>query len=428
MRRLWSSATAGRGAARNEGDHSLRRALALAFLAPLALALVLAGCSQPGADVSGGEVLSDAQATQGGASASPSTTLVADFRNTDLGCGWEPVGSMGLRYARCFTVDYYEGGYALACMADGNRYLMVPAGGAVPDGLAPDVQVIQTPVSDVYLAASDSLCLFDALDALSGITVSGIERDDWYLEAARVAMDEGAMVFGGKYRAPDYELLVSRGVRLAVESTMVNHVPEVREKLMELGIPVLVELSSYEDEPLGRAEWVRLYGVLCDKDAQAQAVFDEQVDKVGSLEEEDTGKTVAFFYLNASGAAVVRRPGDYVTKMIAQAGGTYAFGDVGQARAGSSSVTMEMEKFYATAKDADVIIYNATIDDDVRTLAELVQKNEVLADFAAVRSGDVWITDRNMYQQMISAGDIIADIGRVLRGATRDQTYLRRLT
>jgi iron complex transport system substrate-binding protein len=390
------------------------------------LLVVLTSCGSAGKGVPPAADVSGAQ-TEAASQNGPYTTLVSDFRNADLGCGWEPTDSMELRYARCFTVDYFADGYALACMADGNRYLIVPADGAVPEGLSADIQVIQAPVADVYLAASDSLCLFDALGTLDSITVSGIERDDWYLEAARAAMDSGAMVFGGKYRAPDYELLVDKGVRLAVESTMVNHVPEVREKLMELGIPVLVELSSYEDEPLGRAEWVRLYGLLCNRDERAQAVFDEQVDKVGALEAKATGKTVAFFYLNASGSAVVRRPGDYVTKMIAQAGGTYAFGDVEQARAGSSSTTMEMERFYAAAKDADVIIYNATIDDGVGSLVELLDKNELLADFAAVKRGDVWITDRNMYQQMIATGDIIADIGRVLRGATEDQTYLRRL-
>ena len=406
-----------------------RRAILLPLLLLVAM-LTLVGCTTGGANTMDLSNASDVSqdGTSGGAQTSPYTTLVADFRNTDLGCGWEPVGSMELRYARCFTVDYYADDYALVCTADGSRYLVVPEDGPAPEGLSADVQVIQAPLANVYLAASDSLCLFDALGALDCITVSGIERDDWYLEAARAAMDSGAMVFGGKYRAPDYELLVSKGVRLAVESTMVNHTPEVRDKLMELGIPVLVELSSYEDEPLGRAEWVRLYGVLCNKGAQAQTVFDEQVGKVGSLTAEDTGKTVAFFYLNANGSAVVRRPGDYVTKMIAQAGGTYAFGDVEQARAGSSSTTMEMEQFYAAAKDADVVIYNATIDDGVGTLAELVQKNELLVDFAAVKGGNVWVTDSNMYQQMIATGDIIADIGRVLRGATEDQTYLRRLT
>lgn len=357
----------------------------------------------------------------------PTTTLIGDFRNVDLGCGWEPTGSMDLQYAECYTVDYYEGGYALACMADGSRYLVVPEGKEAPAGLASDVQVLQQPIGDVYLAASDSLCLFDALDALDRISVSGIERDDWYLQAARDAMDAGTIVYGGKYRAPDYELLVSCGVRLALESTMINHVPEVREKLLDLGIPVLTEMSSYESEPLGRTEWIRLYGLLCDEDERAQEVFAEQAARVSAVDAEPTGKTVAFFYLNANGSAVVRRPGDYVTKMIEQAGGTYAFDDLEQAVAGSSSLTMEMEQFYATAKDADVLIYNGTIDDSLSSLDELVHKNELLADFLAVQSGEVWLCDQNMYQQMIDTGDIIADMHRVFAATGEDTTYLRRL-
>lgn len=335
---------------------------------------------------------------------------------------------MDLQYAQCFTVDYFEGGYALVCAADGNRYLVVPEGKTPPQGMADEIQLVQQPVGDVYLAASDTLCLFDALDAIDCITVSGIERDDWYVQAAREAMDAGRMVYGGKYRAPDYELLVSSGVRLAVESTMINHTPDVREKLMEMGIPVLVELSSYESEPLGRAEWIRLYGLLCGKDELAEQVFAEQVAQVEAIDAEPTGKSVAFFYLNANGAAVVRRPGDYVTTMIEQAGGAYAFSDLDAAQVGSSSTTMEMEQFYATAKDADVVIYNGTIDDTVGSLDDLLQKNELLADFAAVKAGEVWACDQNMYQQMICTGDIIADINRVLTGRGDEAAYFRRLT
>lgn len=334
---------------------------------------------------------------------------------------------MDLQYAQCFTVDYYEGGYALVCVADGNRYLVVPEGKEPPEGLFEDIQLVQQPVSDVYLAASDTLCLFDALDAIDCITVSGIERDDWYISAAREAMDAGRMVYGGKYRSPDYELLVSQGVRLAVENSMINHTPDVREKLMEMGIPVLVGLSSYESEPLARAEWIRLYGLLCDKDELAEQVFAKQVAQVEAIDPAPTGMSVAFFYLNANGAAVVRRPGDYVTTMIEQAGGTYAFNDLAAAQLGSSSATMEMEQFYATAKDADVIIYNGTIDDTVSSLDDLLQKNELLGDFAAVKTGDVWACDQNMYQQMVRTGDIIADINRVLTGKGDEATYFRRL-
>ncbi len=394
----------------------------------LAVALVCAlvgtcGCAPASAPspapATGGET--------GAAQGDSPTTLVADFHDPDLGNGWQPTGTMDLRYAQRFVVDYFDGGYALACLADGNRYLVVPEGAQVPEGIADDIQVIVQPVGDVYLAASDSMCLFDAIGAVDRISVSGIERDDWQVASAREAMDDGRIVYGGKYRAPDYELLVSQGVRLAVESTMINHAPEVREKLMELGIPVLVELSSYESEPLARVEWVRLYGLLCGEDDRAREALEAQEAEVRDLSAVPTNKSVAFFYLNANGAAVVRRPGDYVTKMIAQAGGTYAFDDLEAASLGSSTVTLQMERFYAAAKDADVLVYNGTIDDTVDSLDALLAKSELLADFKAVRDGEVWVTEQNMYQQMMSSGSIIADLNRILSGAGGDLTYLRHL-
>ena len=50
---------------------------------------------------------------------------------------------------------------------------------------------------------------------------------------------------------------------------MIYHNPEVKEKLEDLGIPVLVEMSSYESHPLGRLEWIRVYGLLTDREKEA---------------------------------------------------------------------------------------------------------------------------------------------------------------
>ena len=356
------------------------------------------------------------------------TQQVADFHNADLGNGMKPIDSLELQYATCFTVDYYDGGYKLLCLSDGARYLAVPEGSSAPDGLSDDIVVIEQPLSDVYLVASDTMCLFDALDALDRITVSGISKENWYIPAAEEAMASGAMVYGGKYSAPDYELLLGKGVKLAIESTMINHTPEVREKLMELGIPVFTEMSSYESEPLGRTEWVKCYGALLDKEDEAQALFDEQVAQVESIDATDTGKTVAFFYINSNGAAVVRKPGDYVTRMIDQAGGTYIFSELDEAESSTSSVTLEMERFYAIAKEADVIIYNSSIDGSVDSVDALVRKNALLADFAAVKSGNVWVTDQNMYQQMMQTGRIIADFNVIFTGSNAQTAYVHKLS
>jgi iron complex transport system substrate-binding protein len=240
-------------------------------------------------------------------------------------------------------------------------------------------------------------------------------------------MESGAIVYGGKYSAPDYELLLGKGVRLAVESTMINHTPEVREKLLELGIPVFTEMSSYESEPLGRTEWVKCYGAMLNQEDAAEALFNEQVAQVDGVQAPDTSKTVAFFYINSNGAAIVHKPGGYVTKMIEQAGGEYIFNSLDEGEGSISSITLEMERFYAIAKDADVIIYNASIDSSVDSVDALVRKNELLADFKAVKNGDVWTTDQNMYQQMMQAGTIIADFNAAITGSGAKTTYVHKL-
>lgn len=348
-------------------------------------------------------------------------------RDTTLGLGWEPVESVPLSYARTFALDRYEGGYTLVSLADGSRFLVVPEGAAAPEGLDAAITVLQQPLNNVYLVASNALCLVDALGAVDRVGVLGVRPEDVSVAAFSEALADGSIVYGGKYNAPDYELILAAGCPLAIESTMINHNPEVKEKLEALGVPVLTETSSYEGSPLGRLEWIKLYGALFGAEEAADAIFAEQAALVESVEAlEPTGKTVAFFYINSNGAAVTRRPGDYVAQMIELAGGIYAFDDLG-GEGGGSTVTLEMEEFYARAKDADVIIYNATIDGGVGSLAELAAKNPLLAECKAVREGNVWCTDENMYQQMIATGQIIADIHAVLDGQQGELTYLYRL-
>lgn len=110
---------------------------------------------------------------------------------------------------------------------------------------------------------------------------------------------------------------------------MIYHTPEVKEQLEDFGVPVLVERSSYENHPLGRMEWIKLYGLLLGREDAAAEYFDTQVEKLRDiLQTENTGKTVAFFYITSNGAANVRKSGDYLAKAIELAGGTYLFQDL----------------------------------------------------------------------------------------------------
>ena len=334
--------------------------------------------------------------------------------------------SLELQYADQFAVDYYEGGYALITIAGDERFLLVPEDKEAPEGLDADISVIQKPVQNIYLVATSAMDLFCALDGLDSISLSGTNADGWYIDKAKKAMEDGDIAFAGKYSAPDYELILSKNCDLAIESTMIYHQPEVQEKLEKFGLPVLVEHSSSESHPLGRTEWIKLYGVLLGKEDQAQKLFQEQVDKLKSVEDsENTGKTVAFFYINSMGAANVRKSNDYVSKMIELAGGEYIFHDPAEDDNALSTMNMQMEEFYAKAKDADYIIYNSTIDGELDSIDELLAKSSLLADFKAVKDGNVWCTGKNLFQETMGLATMIEDIHTML---TSDDPKLDSLT
>ena len=334
-----------------------------------------------------------------------------------------------LAHATQFSLDVYEGGYQLASLASGERLLIVPEGATVPEGLPEDIAVVQRPLENVYLASTGMICLVDAIGALGAVGVSSVRPEDSPVPAFTELLESGEIAYGGIYRAPDYELISAAGCQLAIENTNIDHVPEVRAKLEELGVTVLMEQSSREEDMLGRLEWIRLMGALFDREDKAAEVFDDVAARVeDAAAEGPLGKTVAFFYVNEDGAAVTRRAGDYFCQMIEAAGGEYvSFAEEGAADSSPTTVTVEMERFYEGARDADVIIYNGTIDDGVTSLEDLVEKNALLADFRAVRNGDVWTCDANLYQQITSMADIILDLRAALSGSDEPTTFFWRL-
>lgn len=348
--------------------------------------------------------------------------------------------SMELSYAENFAVDYYEGGYKLlTTRLNGDRILIVPKHQQAPEDaealISPSAEgkpgkliVLQEPVKNLYLVASSVMDMFAQLDSMDAISMCGLKEEDWYIPAAKQAMKDGTLLYAGKYSQPDYELLLSQNCSMAIENSMIYHTPEVMEKLDEFGIPTLVEYSSYEEHPLGRVEWVRFFGALLDQEEKADQLFEKQKEALKRVEaEESTGKTVAFFYITSNGLVQVRQSTDYIPKMIELAGGKYVFENLGDPDSRRSTVNLQLEDFYDGAQDADFLVYNTTIDRQVQTLEDLLKKCSLLKDFKAVKNHQVWCTTEDMYQQSMSAGNLIEDFHRMLTGDDKETRYLYRL-
>ncbi len=325
--------------------------------------------------------------------------------------------TMLLEDAQCFNVYYYQDGYKLIDVPLSGQYLVIPEGGEAPAGIDPEIYLLYQPLDQVYMAATGSMSFIEQIDAMKNITLSSLDEDGWVIDAPKKAMQAGDMTFAGKYSEPDYELMVGSGCDLAIESTMILHSPEVQEMIEDLGIPVFIDRSSYELDAFGRIEWIKLYAAMFNKDELAEERFAEQKSVLDALEDfQNTGKTVAFFAMNSNKTITVRKTEDFIPNMIELAGGKYIFENLENPGSTSASVRLSMEEFYNTAVNADYLIYNGTIEEPLSSIDDLLGKDQLFAEFKAVKEGNVWTVDKTWYQSTATIAYLITDLNRMLTG------------
>ncbi|MBQ8092668.1 MAG: ABC transporter substrate-binding protein [Clostridia bacterium] len=353
--------------------------------------------------------------------------ITASVSLADIPACLTSTGTMTLEYATQFTVDYCEGGYALITNSDGARFLTIPEGAALPEGLDADIVPLQLPLSNLLISSTPVTSLINAIGGLDAVTMTTQEYDGWYIEDVKAAMDAGKLTYIGSYKEPDFEVLASNPPPFSVFSTMLDSVPDVAEKLTELGIPYMRDTSSQETHPLGRMEWIKLYGLLLGKEAEAEAYYNEQKAIVDGIDAANAGKTVAMFYITSKGDLYTRRAGDYMVKMLELAGGSYVPAGLEPEKSGTMKI--EPEEFYATAGDADCIVYIWSMGGKPDSMDAFLSRSEILKDFKAVKDGQVWFTTPDYFQISDSLGSMILDFNKMLTddGSAEAFTYLFKL-
>lgn len=335
-----------------------------------------------------------------------------------------------LLYASEFQIEKGES-ETLITIGDEGQILLLDENADEVVNLPETMKVLRRPIDNIYLVSSTGYDLVNAIGGNEQVSLTGTKMQDWYVESAIQAMEDGKLTYAGKYSAPDYELILSSDCNLAIENTMIYHNPEVKEKLEELGIQVLVERSSYEEHPLGRLEWVKFYGALLGREAEADAFYTQQLKKIEPvIEKEKTNRTIAFFSINSNGNVVVRKPKDYISKMIELAGANYALDSLYVEEENAlSTMQISFEEFYVLAKDADILIYNSTIEGEIQNTQDLLQKNEMLKDFKALKEGQVYCTGKDFFQETTGTCDFIEDIYNICSEKDVDHLkYLKRMT
>ena len=238
------------------------------------------------------------------------------------------------------------------------RYLLVPDSAEMPEGL-PEGTVLRTPLRRVVAYSSVHCGVMDALGArqqLAGLCESRYVD----LDFVRQGIAAGRIVDVGDAMAPNIEQIVE----LAPDAILATPIDQSGYgRIEKLGIPI-VELTDYmEALPLGRSEWIKLYGLLFGCEERADSLFRQTEAAylaVKALAAQATERPKMLAETKSGGAWYLPGGRSYMANLYRDAGADYPWSD----NTSAGSVPLSFEHVLERGADATVWVmkYNRPTD------------------------------------------------------------------
>lgn len=298
---------------------------------------------------------------------------------------------VALSYAKAFSLERGPG-YSVARVlkpwngaASGFAYVFYPRGRPKPDAKVPGAVYVQTPIRS---AATFSTTYVAAIEALGGLSsLVGVDSAAYvYSAAVRASIASGKVREVTANWTPNIELLISMAPEAVFAYGMGNEW-DVHPKMAEAGLPVVVCAEWMEEDPLGRAEWLKFFGLFYDRYDKAEALFRETEASYLKAKARAAGLSSAkrpTVLVNApfQGSWTVSGGKSYMAALIADAGGAYLWRD----DPGAGGLTLSIEAVYAKALGAEVWLNPGSAAD----LAAVSGLDSRVAKIKALSSGSVW--------------------------------------
>ncbi len=299
----------------------------------------------------------------------------------------EVVASFELSYATGFTIQEKEN-YTLVTVntpyknaEEGLRYVLYPRKGDKPQVEAD--AFIPIPLKSIVCTSTTHIPLLDYLGETNKLV--GFPTTDYISsEKMRTRINAGYVTELGIDNAINIEKLIELNPELVMAYTMTSDFGQFN-KIQEAGIPVLINAEYMEANPLGRAEWIKLTGILFGKETMADSVFtmiekayletQKKVSKVASKPTVMSGSMYSDTWYMPGGQ-------NYAGKILADAELNYLWKE----DTTTSFLALSYEAVLDKANQSDYWIGASNF----KSLAEMKEANERYSFFAPFNSGNVY--------------------------------------
>ena len=245
-------------------------------------------------------------------------------------------------------------------------------------------QIIKVPIDKIVVTSTTHIPMLELLHQEN--TIIGFPHAS-YISSEKTSqlVSSGKITEIGKEEALNTEILLDLQPELVVGYS-ISSADASLTTLENAGIPVIYNGDWLEETPLGRAEWIKFFGLLFDKEKQADSIFtiiEHNYINAKKLALQATKKTTIL-----SGAVMSKdiwslpAGNSFISQFLQDANVTYLW----ENSEGKGSLSLSFESVFDKGKDADFWIAPGYFS----TKKQLLKNNQLYANFKAFKNNTIY--------------------------------------
>ena len=294
-------------------------------------------------------------------------------------------------YAERFKLEK-KGGYSLLTIinpwqgASEVNYVwyLVNRGSKLPSGIDSS-KVIYVPIRKIVCMSTTHISMISALNEAN--TISGVSGAPFLYEKNLIERLENGLIADVGYDDNlNKEMLISISPDLVMVYGIGHESAGYIGKIRELGIKVLFNADYLETDPLGKAEWIKMFGALFCKENLADEIFQSIEKEYNRLKyfiyENSVDKPDVLLGLPYRDTWYISPGNSYISRLITDAGGNYLWKETKS----SISMPIGIENVYLKGINADYWLNIGSIN----SRKEISAIDPRLEDFPCFKNGNLY--------------------------------------
>ncbi len=314
--------------------------------------------------------------------------LISCKKNETAEVAKSPIAKNSIEYASGLSIVKHEG-YSVVIVSNpwpnankDFKYILKEKEAKVPDSLQ-KYTAIQVPLQSVVVTSTTNIPYLEMLDVEDKLV--GFPHTDYISsEKTRALIDKGSVKNVGQNEKLNIEQLIELSPDLIVTFGVDNNNPML-DNLKKSGLNVFIQADWMEQSPLGKAEWIKLYGALFGKEDKAKELFDKIVlsyEQAKKLVADKPATSTVLYGSMYEDVWYVAKGNSWVAQFMNDAHSNYLWADL----KGTGSEGLSFEKVLDKAKTANYWIATGS----VKSLAEFEKLNPHYVEFDAFKNKTIY--------------------------------------